>query len=318
MNVLINGLGNIGQTLTALILHYKSQLNIDNIHVLKNTPKPYEDYSFWTKKGVQIHFDRKQVPQKSIHYIFDCTQGGVSHIQKKWYETFDNLLGAAAQGTEHDFGYPLMFGINEQEASEHKYHHIVSCNTHGILSVLKFVSPLLSNIETADFVIVRRSEDLSNHLRLVTANVVARHRESAIGTHHATDAKALLNKIGIDFPIFSSDITTPSQLMHTLRFRIATTQKCKTKHGYTAETKQFDSNKIFEFGRRNGFQGRIYNHSIIVTNNIIENANQTIGWAFIPQEGNTILSTISAYAVRCIGYESREIIKSIYDDVNIF
>ena len=62
-----------------------------------------------------------------------------------------------------------------------------------------------------------------------------------------------------------------------------------------ATTKKFDSNLIFELGRRYGLFGRIYNHTIMVSHNLLISENQVKGWAFIPQEGNTILSNIEAF-----------------------
>jgi hypothetical protein len=60
-------------------------------------------------------------------------------------------------------------------------------------------------------------------------------------------------------------------------------------------TDKFDSNFVFELGRRYGAFGRIYNHIIIVENNILKTNKSAKGWAFVPQEGNTILSTIEGF-----------------------
>ena len=142
-----------------------------------------------------------------------------------------------------------------------------------------------------------------NHERLVSANVVARHLSPTTGTHHAIDVKDLFNSMNVNCNITSSDITTPSQLLHTTRFNITLKDSIDTNlidttlrnATYVGSTTKFDSNQIFELGRRYGAYGRIFNHAIIVRNNLLVNNNTIKGWAFVPQEGNTILSTIDAF-----------------------
>jgi glyceraldehyde-3-phosphate dehydrogenase (NAD(P)) len=155
-------------------------------------------------------------------------------------------------------------------------------------------------------VVVRRSEDLGNHQRLVSANVVARHLSEQTGTHHAIDVKDMFDSIDIKCNITSSDITTPSQLMHATRFNIKTKSAMSEKlfndlidaNPFLAKTNKFDSNFIFELGRRYGAYGRIYNHAIILTNNIIFSENNIKGWAFVPQEGNSLISTLHAFLLQ--------------------
>ncbi len=68
-------------------------------------------------------------------------------------------------------------------------------------------------------------------------------------------------------------------------------------------------NSIFELGRRYSPYGRIYSHAVLNDNNIIfDKANTVVkGWAFIPQEGNTLLSTIQAYILQT-GLPDRDVI----------
>src|SRR5690606_26219058 len=122
----------------------------------------------------------------------------------------------------------------------------------------------LENLDYADVVVVRRSEDLGNHERLVSANVVARHLDLDIGTHHAIDVVDLFDTKGCSCKLTSSDITTPSQLMHSVRFNIRFKQKLNkpiadliASNSFVATTAKFDSNVVFELGRRYGFNGRL-------------------------------------------------------------
>lgn len=301
MRVLVNGYGNIGGTIVAFLQRYQQLLEITEIHVLKNNPKPWdkEVLSDLDKSGVYLHqsqpLDRVL---RNIDFVFDCTANGGALKNKACYEAFSHLVGCVSQGSETGFGMPFMGGVNDVAIADQRFVQVVSCNTHAILALLKkYSGGDLRQIESSDFVMVRRSEDIGGHERLVNALVVARHRDEN-GTHHAVDARRLLNTIGVDLPITSSDITTPAQLMHGVRFNITTFDKCQlASNTLIASTAFFDSNKLFELGRRKGFEGRLLNHAIVVDNNLLIQDNTVMGWAFIPQEGNTILSTVQAFLI---------------------
>lgn len=316
MNVLVNGIGNIGSTLLGLLVEYKDILQIEKVYALKNTPQPWQDadLNYWSENGVEVvtrfsndgYLFLDDIVDE-INYIFDCTDNGGGMKNRQWYIDLPNLIGASAQGSEKGFGKSFMSGVNESVIAKQKFSHIVSCNTHSAGAILQlFAGKNLENLDQADFVVVRRSEDIGNHKRLVTANVVARHLDETIGTHHSIDVKHLFETIGVSMNVTSSDITTPSQLMHTVRFNV------QLKNGLSLEqvkekihsspmissTTKFDSNFVFERGRRFGFHGRIFSHAIVVENNLLLNDNSIKGWAFIPQEGNTILSTIHSFLLQ--------------------
>ncbi len=326
MNVLINGIGNIGTTLINLIHHFKNEMGISEIYALKNSEIQEwneADLAFLKEKGVKIctqegsgNYLRVSDVIDSIDYIFDCTHSGLKN--KSWYQSLKNLKGCSAQGSEKDFGVPYMVGINDQAIQSEKFAHVVSCNTHAITALLKtFSEGDFSNILEADFVVVRRSDDLVNHQKIVSANVVSRHMDDKMGTHHAIDTHSLLDTIDVKIPLQSSDINTPSQLMHTVRFNLKFKhplylKEIRTligKSSFVSTTSKFDSNVIFELGRRYGFQGRHFEHCILVDNNLLINSleNRIKGWAFVPQEGNTLLSTISAFLLQT-GNESHAFI----------
>ena len=173
--------------------------------------------------------------------------------------------------------------------------------------------------------IVRRSEDIGNHERLVTANVVSRHLDKEVGTHHAIDVNDLFQTKGTSVQIQSSDITTPSQLMHTVRFNIGFIKAPETaeineaieSNPLMSFTSKFDSNIIFELGRRYSPYGRLYSHAIINNNNIlIDKTNNCVkGWAFIPQEGNTIISTVHAFLLQTGNQNSEQILDTLISDL---
>ena len=223
MKVLVNGLGNIGQTLLAILCDYKAMLHITEIYGLKNT-----QITDWNKaeidlleqKGVVVctkdnsaYLDVNSIIGQ-IDYIFDCNANSIGLKNKEWYSSLPHLKGCSAQGSEKGFGKSFMTGVNNGVIENEKFVHIVSCNTHAIAAILTTISDNnSSNFLEGDFVIVRRSEDLGNKQRLVGANVLAKHLDHTIGTHHAIDVKDLFKTKNEELNIQSSDITTPSQLM---------------------------------------------------------------------------------------------------------
>ncbi len=341
MNILVNGIGNIGTTLLNLLTDYKELLGIKNLYAKKRTLATWNtvDLKALEQRGIIICAHREaQQPfaqifpsfaiyediKDTIDYIFETSANKVGNANKPHYAMLTNLKGVSAQGSEKGFGIPFMSGINEDKIRGEKFVHVVSCNTHASLSVLStFSGNRLENLEEADFVVVRRSEDLENHQRLVGASVVARHLDPIIGTHHAIDALDLLKTIGLTPTITSSDVTTPSQLLHTFRFNLKLKQAMTPAQVETllqqqptvTVTDKFDSNKVFEFGRKYSRYGRLYPQIIVVKNNLIVQGNKIAGWAFIPQEGNTILSTLHAYLLQTQHPNTEKIIEKLQNEL---
>jgi len=307
MNLLVNGLGNIGTTLVNALLRYRDDIGFSTLYGLKNTPKEWEAGHYDLLRGLgltMITRDDLADIAGDIDYAFDTTANGGACANKSAYLSWTRLAGAAAQGCEELYGRPYMVGCSRAKEVDPsagdtgpELRTVVSCNTHGILALLSYLSGnAVDTIESADFVVVRRSEDLGNHQRHVASNVVARHR-GAFGTHHAEDANRVLALAGVGLRVSSSDITTPEQLMHSVRFRVEFKDdraRVPPEDSYVAETHCFDANRVFDLGRRYGSQGRLYNHAIVVSNNMLWRDTAVQGWAFVPQEGNTIISTIAS------------------------
>jgi len=315
-NVMVNGAGNIGTTLTNVLLRYREALGIDDVYLCKNQPKPWleEDLEIAERNGAIIctsdagsEYPHLSAIGHNLHFVFECGRDGSSSKNLPMYLSLPNLVGVCAQGSERKFGPQFMAGVNPKTAIGEKFVHVASCNTHGCVAILQtFAGADLANLEKADFVVVRRSEDLSRHERLVGANVIARHTDPVVGTHHATDIIDLFGTVGARPQVVTSDITTPSQLTHSVRFNLALiNQVTKSEledridsNEFLAVTEKFDSNLVFEVGRRYGFQGRIYSHAIVVANNMIVNGRNVTGWCFVPQEGCTILSSVQAFLLQ--------------------
>lgn len=341
MQVLVNGIGNIGTTVVNLLADYRKLFGINKIYAKKRTLTPWNiaDLKILADKDIIICCERdnyqqfiQHFPQVAIydevkndlHYIFETSANHVGNTNKADYEQLTTLLGVSSQGSEKGFGIPFMTGINQQAIVGQKFVQVVSCNTHASLSVLStFCDEKLTNLVGCDFVVVRRSEDLDNHQRLVTASVVARHLDENIGTHHAIDALDVLKTVGLTPKLTSSDVTTPSQLLHTFRFHLELTETITHEkivaqimgNPQVAHTYKFDSNKVFEFGRKYSHYGRLYPQAIFVINNIMVQGKQVMGWAFIPQEGNTILSTLHAFLLQTNHPCQHTLFKQLCDDL---
>lgn len=325
MKVLINGAGNIGTTLACLLFDFKSILKISEVILFKNTPQVWRvvDLEILKEKGIKVITSSEASYATlitTVDYVFETTSNGIGLKNKPLYTNCSNLIGTCAQGSEKEFGSPFMSGIDIKHIINQKFVQIVSCNTHGAASLLKTIcGDDLSNLESSDFVVVRRSEDIGNHQRLVSANVVARHLSDTIGTHHAIDVKDMFKSLNLNCNITSSDITTPSQLMHATRFTITTKTPLNkddvnalfSLNPFIATSNKFDSNFIYELGRRYGEYGRIYNHAIVLTNNLLINGNTIKGWAFVPQEGNSLISTIHAFLLQVLPQQSVTVINQI-------
>ena len=313
MKVAVVGLGNVGTTLGALLLEHRARLGIERLRLVKCFPKPWEqpDQALLTRGGADFVSatteDARHRALEQADYIFDCRKEGAARADRGFYERLSGV-GVCAQGSEVGFGIPFVAGVNDTALSGQRLVQVASCNTHATTTLLRTLAgPCLEHLKDADFVIVRRSEDVGAHERLVTASVVARHRDEECGTHHATEARRVFETVGVSPAVTSSDITTPSQLMHAVRFRITISSnltpaqvrsRCD-EDALLSTTEKFDSNRVFELGRRYGFHGRIYAHAIVVANNLLLTGSVLSGWAFVPQEGNTVLSSVGAFLRFC-------------------
>lgn len=333
MKVLVNGIGNIGSTLLALLVKYQHDFGISKIYANKNNIQAWHEPELNYLRSLGVYISSSQLNNADvvlqeilpdIQFIFDCGANGSGLKNKNMYQQLPNLMGVVAQGSEKGFGISFMSGVGNDLLLNEKFIHVVSCNTHGTAALLKTCcGDELTNLKQGDFVVVRRSEDIGNHERLVSANVVARHLNSTIGTHHAIDVVDLFSQQNIPCTITSSDITTPSQLMHAVRFHIEFKKpvtpdflaKRIHENPYLATTKKFDSNVIFEQGRRYGFNGRVFSHAIVVYDNMLMTENSVKGWAFVPQEGNTILSSLHAMLIKLLPEKSDAILQKLQHEL---
>ena len=99
MNVLVNGIGNLGQTLLCLLSEYKTLLNIDTIYALKNTQISswnLVDIELLEGLGIVVCTNKQDayinLPSiiDTVDYIFDCNANSFGLKNKDWYSSLVN------------------------------------------------------------------------------------------------------------------------------------------------------------------------------------------------------------------------------------
>jgi len=322
----IVGTGTIGEPLIGILCEQKSGLGIDEITFHKHTPltrdKPkvqglinkgarlsvLEDrIDDFKAIGLEPEFTLEEaIARASV--VIDCTPQGFGHVnKKKFYEKYtDQVKGFLAQGSEDNFGKKYARGINDHVITkEDQFLQIVSCNTHNLACLINTIALSISpdNLLSGKFVCIRRSNDISQTSSFVPAPTINDHSDNTYGTHHAKDAAELFKTMNLDLNLFSSSLKVNSQYMHVVWFSLELkeiTNKEKVlellkQDKRIALTEHHSTNTVFSFGRDQGQYGRILNQTVIVEDSInVKNGNEITGFCFTPQDGNSILSSISA------------------------
>lgn len=331
-NVLVIGTGTIGEPLTGLLSDFADTLKA-NIFVHKRTPLDDEiaKVTNMLKRGALLVTDEDCVDafaKQGLHatttfdkaieladVVVDCTPAG--NINKELHYTplmlrDEKKRTFIAQGSETGFGIPYAYGINDKALKNPSFIQVVSCNTHNIASLIKtFTLGDLEKLESADFVCIRRANDISQESGFIPSPEVGVHKD-ALGTHHAVDAARLLGTLSPNseqLNLFSSALKVNSQYMHTLRFTVTLNGTYYFKdivnmireNKFIASTLKTSSNRVFSFGRDHGYYGRIFNQTVISVPTLsVRNVNgKTIvnGFCFTPQDGNSLLSSVAATAI---------------------
>jgi glyceraldehyde-3-phosphate dehydrogenase (NAD(P)) len=322
------GTGTIGEPLIGLLAELKEPLGIEEVTFHKRTPlltdrskvvdlinrgaklccdesaaKGFQDLGMEPSFETRDAFDRAAV-------VIDCTPSGVGTANKaEFYDKYtSNTLGFIAQGSEFGFGKPYARGVNDQALVKGKdqFLQVVSCNTHN-LSILLETFALTDggpdNLEAGRFVCMRRANDISQDGSYVPSPQVGKHKDERFGTHHARDAWHLFNTLGYDLDLFSSAIKLNTQYMHTIFFDIRVKNptdvdkllKYAEANDRMSLTYKQSANSVFSFGRDHGHYGRIMNVTVVsIPSLTVRNGTEVLGYCFTPQDGNSLLSSISA------------------------
>jgi len=320
------GTGTIGEPLIGLLCDAKEDLGIDEVTFCKHSPK-LEDrpkmkglinrgadlcvredrIKDFQELGIDpVYHAEEAIKRASV--VIDCTPKGTGLMNKeKYYKKYkDKVKGFLAQGSEFGFGKMYAVGINDSAITpKDQFIHIVSCNTHNIAVIIETlaIENKKNHMREGRFLCIRRANDISQVKSFIPAPEVGVHKDEKMGTHHAVDVYHLYKTLGIDLNVFSSALKLNTQYMHCIWFDIKLDKKMTKEEAIqrfidnprVAITYKKAANLVFSFGREHGHFGRILDQTVIVVPTIhVINENEVIGFCFTPQDGNSILSSISA------------------------
>jgi glyceraldehyde-3-phosphate dehydrogenase/erythrose-4-phosphate dehydrogenase len=325
------GTGTIGEPLIGMLTHFRTELGIDEVTFNKRTPlktdrskvvdllkrgaklaTASEQMSGFEKMGCKAHYETEEAIMRAS-VVIDCTPSGAGLANKEQFylrAAEAGVKGFIAQGSEFGFGKMYARGINDDTLvpGEDKFIHVVSCNTHNLAVLLKLFgthnNTRPENLEHADFVCMRRANDVSQDDGFVASPETGKHKDEGFGTHHARDAYHLYKTKGWELNnLFSSAVKLPSQYMHMVRFHLrvkepTTVEKLVAaiaEDDRQAITYKKSCNSVFSFGRDHGFFGRILNQTVIPHECLsVNNGGKDIyGFCFTPQDGNSLLSSMA-------------------------
>ena len=323
------GTGTIGEPLIGLLLKLQQDMQVDEITFHKHTPRTEDRVRIeqlmqrggklvvdtdkmtdFEKIGLQPAYSHSEaLEQASV--VIDCAPEGFG-LQHKvdWYHRLPNANGFIAQGSESGFGKMYAHGINDEilVPGEDRFIQVVSCNTHNLailINTLGLHDETPDNLIEGRFVCLRRASDLGQEKSFIPAPDVAKHKDSEFGTHHAKDAWHLFQMLGLDLNLFSSAIKLNTQYMHCIWFNLRVRQAVShddvldklQANPYVALTEKTMSSPIFSFGRDHGYFGRLLNQTVVSSPTVaVRDGHEIVGCCFTPQDGNSLLSSISASA----------------------
>lgn len=319
------GTGTIGEPLIGLLADHRAQFGLDEVTFHKRTPleadRPKvrdlerrgavlstdaDRRSRFEELGHTPKYEAREAIERA-DVVIDCTPVGLD-MKRDFYEGASHPVGFMAQGSEFGFGKMYARGVND-EALDHaadRFLHVVSCNTHNIAVLIKTlaIDPDGTNhLTNGTFLCVRRSSDISQSSGFVASPTVDPHHEGRFGTHHARDAHGLFATLGYDLDLFSSALKLNSQYMHAIHFSLTLDREISLgevrerleANTRVAVTKKRSGNEIFSFGRDHGYFGRILSQTVVSLDTLaIRGGNTIVGFCFTPQDGNPLLSTVSA------------------------
>lgn len=278
------------------------------------------------KEFTEIGLDPTMNFQEALNeanVVIDCTPKGIGIENKEKYylKHKDNIRGFIAQGSEAEFGALYAAGINDLilKENDHQFLTVCSCNTHNISVIIKDLciegkineiqeEAFAPQLQWGRFHLLRRANDISQTKSFVAAPHVD-PPTSKFGSHHARDAYNLFQTIGLSFDLHSSSMKLNSQYMHVVYFRLKLRKKISLEgvidrfdsDPWVALTNKLDTNLVFSFGREHGYYGRILDQAVIVVpslsvikDEIGMRGYEVSGYSFTPQDGNSLLSSITA------------------------
>ncbi len=317
------GTGTIGEPLIGLLADDREAFGIDEVTFHKRTPLLTErsKVNDLVRRGAVLTVDddrrgafeelghapkyeaREAIERATV--VIDCTPVG-NQMKTEFYEAADGPVGFMAQGSEDGFGKKYARGINDDALEPgDRFIHIVSCNTHNISVLIKTLAmdpDGTNHLEDGQFLCIRRSNDISQDAGFAPSPTVEKHKDSRFGTHHARDAHGVFETMGYDLNLYSSALKLNTQYMHAIHFRLELDEPMSVDEAVdrlvankrVAITYKKSANQVFSFGRDHGYFGRILSQTVVPIETLAVRGNELVGFCFTPQDGNPLLSTVSA------------------------
>ena len=319
------GTGTIGEPLIGLFTDFADRLGIDEVTFHKNralvsdrsrirhleargarlAAAPARRAEF-EELGHAVAYDAEEALERAT-VVIDCTPIG-NRMKSDHYEGMSGPKGFLAQGSEEGFGKPYARGVNDSTLvpGEDRFIQVVSCNTHNITTLVKTICEEEDgslNLERADFVCMRRANDITQTKDFIPAPSVGKHEDERFGTHHAHDAWRVFQTMGHDLDLHSSAVKLNSQYMHSIWFQLEFSRDTTLEEVHrrlkgnprVATTDKQHANLIFSFGRDHGYYGRILSQTVVVTPTLsLTGSRRLYGFCFTPQDGNSLLSSVAA------------------------
>jgi len=319
------GTGTIGEPLIGLLCDAKKDLGIDEVTFYKHTAKELDRPKIkgLVNRGAELSVadgktrDFQEIGLEPVYtaeeaikrasVVIDCTPGGTGLMNKeKYYNKYKNRIsGFLAQGSEFGFGKMYAVGINDTAITpKDQFIHVVSCNTHNIAVLIQTlaIKNKKNHLKEGKFLCIRRSNDISQTKSFMPSPEVGTHKDQKMGTHHAKDVYHLFKTLDIDLNVFSSALKLNTQYMHCIWYNLKLDTKTSVEdvinkfdeNPRVAVTKKQAANLVFSFGRDHGHYGRILNQTVAVLPSVhVINDNEIFGFCFTPQDGNSIMSSIT-------------------------
>jgi glyceraldehyde-3-phosphate dehydrogenase type II len=320
----IVGTGTIGEPLIGLFTDFRQHLGIDEVTFHKRTPMKTErakvnhlmtrgahlaadaDKSAdFEALGHKVSFTSSEALERAT-VVIDCTPAGNDN-KEQLYQHVKGPKGFLAQGSEFGFGKMYARGINDAALvpGEDRFLQVVSCNTHNLAILIKTLGMDDGKLimDRAQFVCMRRANDISQTADFSPAPTVGKHDDEEFGTHHAHDVFHLYETLGLKPKVFSSAIKLNTQYMHCVWFNFELSKPTEKKkvldrlkeNPLVALTERRSANEVFSFGRDHGYYGRILSQTVISTPTlaVADHGKEVVGFCFTPQDGNSLLSSVA-------------------------
>lgn len=319
----LQGTGTLGEPLAALLLDQREALALEGVtvykHSLTDLPKlrllqrrgaklavAPDLWDSFVQVGIQPDLTQAEALDRAA-VVADCTPHALAQKEALYLPREARALGFLAHGSERGFGTPYVRGVNEAGLErDGKYLMAGSCNLHTMACLIDTFGLAAGPEGMAEgtFLCVRRAQDVGQAKDHLPAPQAGRHLE-VDGTHHARDARALFATLGMDLALHSSAIKVPTSYLHTIWFDFRFTRdmdlgalRARAKaNPRLALTDKADAGLVYSFGRDHGYMGRLLNQAVLPWKTMtMPHPRRLVGCAFTPQDGNSLLTSLSALA----------------------